>query len=210
MSTRVCDQRHTPPKKPVRTPTQARSRATVEAILDGAAEVLTFRGYAKTTTNHIASAAGVSIGSVYQYFGDKDAVIAAVAEKFATETLVFSREHLDDSRQGQARVSAWLTALATRVAEQEALLRVLFQEVPYTWSTPGVRDAMTAALDVVERLDTRAHRGNHKHERALVILKSAVAVLLELATDASLRERRQVIVEELATMIARYLYGSAA
>jgi AcrR family transcriptional regulator len=210
MSTRICEQHHTPAKNPVRVPTQARSRATVDAILGGAAEVLTFRGYAKTTTNHIAAAAGVSIGSVYQYFGDKDAVIAAVAEKFATETLAFSRKHVDDAREGEARVSAWVAALATRVEEQEALLRVLFQEVPYTWSTSGVRDAMAAALEVVERLDTRAHGTDRERERALVILKSAVAVLLELATDASLRERRQVIVEELATMIVSYLYGSAA
>ena len=50
-------------KKAVRKPKQGRSRATVEAILEATAQILVERGYVKTTTNHIAKRAGVSVAS---------------------------------------------------------------------------------------------------------------------------------------------------
>lgn len=64
-----------------RTPRQARSRHTVECILAAAAHVFARRGYANTTTNHVAMRAGVSIGSLYQYFPSKDALLLALAER---------------------------------------------------------------------------------------------------------------------------------
>ena len=62
-------------------PVQARSRETVAAILEAAAHVFAQRGVAGFTTNHVAVRAGVSIGSVYQYFPDKDALLAALVER---------------------------------------------------------------------------------------------------------------------------------
>lgn len=59
-------------------PTQQRSRETVERIIDGATRVLTEGGYQQASTNRIAAEAGVSPGSVYQYFTDKDEIVAAV------------------------------------------------------------------------------------------------------------------------------------
>lgn len=65
-----------------RVPTQERSRRTVAAILDAAAHVLSERGdVSATTTNHIAEAAGVSIGSLYQYFADRDEILVALYER---------------------------------------------------------------------------------------------------------------------------------
>jgi AcrR family transcriptional regulator len=206
MSTRVCDDGHTARKPAVRKPVQARSRATVEAILDGAARVLASRGYSGTTTNHIADAAGVSIGSFYQYFADKDDVIAAQAAQFAQETLAFSWDHLDDARDEGTQIQGWLNSIVTRAAQHEALIRVLFQEVPYTWSIPGVRDAMAGALLVVERLGGEPQVDDErKHDRAFVILKATVSVVIEIAADPALRDRRDVIIDELALMIDAYL-----
>jgi hypothetical protein len=83
---------------------------------------------------------------------------------------------------------------------------VLFQEVPHIWRTPGVRVAMVGALDVVTRLDSRGREdADRTRERALIVVKSAVAVLLEIATDPALHDRRQVVVEELSSMISGYL-----
>jgi len=66
---------------PRKAPRQARSQATVTAILDAAARVLVERGYAAATTNLVAEVAGVSVGSLYQYFPNKDALIAALHER---------------------------------------------------------------------------------------------------------------------------------
>ena len=61
-------------------PKQARSRASVDAMVQACARVLESRGYAGLSTNAIAEVAGVSIGSVYEYFPGKDASVARLAE----------------------------------------------------------------------------------------------------------------------------------
>ena len=63
---------------PRKSPTQDRARETVEAILGAAVDLFSSRGYARTSTNHIARRAGVSVGSLYQYFPNKDAVLTAL------------------------------------------------------------------------------------------------------------------------------------
>jgi AcrR family transcriptional regulator len=64
--------------QPRRKPVQDRSLATVEAILEAAAQVFERYGYAAGTTNRIAGRAGVAIGSLYQYFRNKDAILVAL------------------------------------------------------------------------------------------------------------------------------------
>lgn len=64
-----------------RQPTQQRSRATVERIVDAAVAVLAEHGYHEASTNRIAAAAGVSPGTLYGYFSDKDDIVAAVIER---------------------------------------------------------------------------------------------------------------------------------
>jgi len=73
--------RHLVPRKP---PRQDRSRTTVEAILEAAIDLLGAHGYARTSTNRIAARAGVSVGSLYQYFPNKDAIVTALFERHAT------------------------------------------------------------------------------------------------------------------------------
>jgi AcrR family transcriptional regulator len=65
-----------------RKPAQERSRALVETILDATADTLRTDGPRRTTTMRIAAQAGVSIGAVYQYFQNKQALYRALAERF--------------------------------------------------------------------------------------------------------------------------------
>lgn len=73
------------PRQPVeikrRIPRQARAEETVSAILEGAAQVLEAGGLAGFTTNAVAERAGVSIGTLYQYFSDKGALLRTLAER---------------------------------------------------------------------------------------------------------------------------------
>jgi AcrR family transcriptional regulator len=66
-------------------PSQSRSAVTVTAILDATARILVERGYAATSTNAVAERAGVSVGSLYQYFPNKDALIAALHARHADQ-----------------------------------------------------------------------------------------------------------------------------
>ena len=68
-------------KKPARQAVQARSRNTVEAILEAATRILARDGWAGFNTNAIARTAGVSIGSVYEYFGNKEAILDVILDR---------------------------------------------------------------------------------------------------------------------------------
>src|SRR5262249_41157930 len=64
-----------------KSPTQARAAQTVDAIVEAAIQILQSDGEERLTTNRIAERAGVSIGSLYQYFADKEAIVEAIAER---------------------------------------------------------------------------------------------------------------------------------
>lgn len=70
------------PPTPRRQPRQQRSRALVDAILEAAAQVLAAEGPERTTTNRVAERAGVSVGSIYQYFPHKHALFTALGERY--------------------------------------------------------------------------------------------------------------------------------
>src|SRR5262245_9048281 len=67
--------------KPRKLPRQARSRASFDAILDGCARVLERGGYESLTTNGVAEAAGVGIGTLYDFFPNREAIVLALAEQ---------------------------------------------------------------------------------------------------------------------------------
>lgn len=112
-------------------PRQRRSVETVDRILDAATRVFDEQGYRRTTTNVIAERAGVSIGSLYQYFPNKDAVLVALAERHVDEVGEAFRTHL--------------AAVARRAPSLEELARELIE--------------LTIALHDADRLhDLLAHR----------------------------------------------------
>lgn len=105
----------------------------VEAILEATARVLAEHGYAGTNTNLVAQRAGVSVGSVYQYFPNKDSLITALHERhgaqmYAAIAQVLAAERPDGLR---GHVGAMVRALlaAHRVAPE--LHRVLEKEFPF-------------------------------------------------------------------------------
>src|SRR5687767_9201431 len=70
-----------------KTASQARSRATVDAILRATAHILVREGYDHLTTNRVADRAGVSIGSLYQYFPGKEALVKALLDRHVDITM---------------------------------------------------------------------------------------------------------------------------
>ncbi|KPK16500.1 MAG: hypothetical protein AMJ62_05355 [Myxococcales bacterium SG8_38] len=120
--------------KPRKMPTQQRSKATVEAILAAAAQVFRRHGYAATTTDRIAQRAGVSVGSLYQYFPNKDAILVTLAERhidagFALVRLLL-REALAETPPLAAMLRRFVLAMIVLHEHEPELHRVLFEEAP--------------------------------------------------------------------------------
>ena len=82
------------PKTTVRKrPRQERARVTVDALLDATAQVLIKDGYDGLSTNRVAAVAGVSVGSLYQYFPSKEALVAALLDRYSDSTRMLVSEH---------------------------------------------------------------------------------------------------------------------
>lgn len=115
-----------------RTPTQERSIATRDRLLDAAARVFARHGYAAGTTNRIAEEAGASVGSLYQYFPNKDAILVALARRHVTvgAELLTARLAGSEGLPLADRLEAVIDAVVEAHAEDPALHQVLFEQAP--------------------------------------------------------------------------------
>jgi AcrR family transcriptional regulator len=86
-----------PPTNPRKTASQERSRATVDALIEATARILVREGFDKASTNRIAEVAGVSVGSLYQYFPCKEALVAAVIDRHNQEIVQTVRGELAEA-----------------------------------------------------------------------------------------------------------------
>jgi AcrR family transcriptional regulator len=134
--------------KPRKTPRQARSAATVEAIFEATIQVLLSDGYSGLTTTRVAARAGVSVGTMYQYFPHREALLYAVLENYLEDVLVAMDE-------------AYLRYRGTPLAEMAAGLSRAYLEAKLR-GMPGSRALYVVAAelettglvkDIVDRAD---------------------------------------------------------
>ena len=122
------------PLSPRKRPIQARARQTVEAVLEAAAQVFEAQGYARGTTNRIAERAGVSVGSLYQYFPNKDAILVALLQQHVEEAVAFLTAKLAEAVQDPPPLEQLLQQIVTATvqlhSQRPGLHRVLFEEAP--------------------------------------------------------------------------------
>jgi AcrR family transcriptional regulator len=117
--------------QPRRQPLQMRSRATFDVIVEAAAQVLVKGGSSAFNTNDVAAKAGVSIGSVYQYFPDKECLLAELKRR-NTQALAGSVSEIyqnSDGRPMSETIRAAIRALIAQHVAQNDLYRVLEKEV---------------------------------------------------------------------------------
>jgi AcrR family transcriptional regulator len=117
---------------PRKLPQQDRSRVTVEAILEATTHILTEEGYEKANTNRIADRAGISIGSLYQYFPNKEALMAALMEQHSNEIveLVESKLQLLFDAPLKMAISELVKAVIAAHTINPRLHQVLNEEIP--------------------------------------------------------------------------------
>jgi AcrR family transcriptional regulator len=117
---------------PRKLPQQDRSKMTVDAILTAAAHILTEDGYDTASTNHIAERAGVSIGSLYQYFPNKEAIMTAVRERHTNEMAEIVESAVSQTAQQSLEAALHELVKACIAAHRidSNLHQVLHEQVP--------------------------------------------------------------------------------
>ncbi|HEY0992283.1 MAG TPA: TetR/AcrR family transcriptional regulator [Kofleriaceae bacterium] len=195
---------------PRKRPRQDRSRATVDSILEATARVLVKRGFDGLTTNLVAEAAGVSIGSLYQYFPNKAALVGALIEKHVEDMSQLALSELTRVAQLPAReaIRSVVEAMIRAHAVQPELHRVLTEEVP--------RVGRMAKLREIERITHRMVAGllaTRKPELAIedpdmaafVLVSAIEAITYRAALFAPELLRDPRLVDETCTRVRRYL-----
>ncbi|MGH8446101.1 MAG: TetR/AcrR family transcriptional regulator [Solimonas sp.] len=199
-----------PPRK---LPRQARAQATVEAILEAAARILAGEGYAAMSTNRVAERAGVSVGSLYQYFPNKNALVAALHQRHGRQIHELLAQALDETRGRSLReqMSAMVHAgLQGHLLEPE-LHRVLEHEFPF-FDTPA--SETEDYLGVHARFDEilEAHRDeiaprNLKLARYMIVASTQAlvhAAVIDPPAEFDTAEIEAAIVD----LVMGYLNGS--
>ena len=140
--------------QPRKTPVQARSAATVDAILEAAAHILEIEGLEGYTTNAIARRAGVSIGSLYQYFPNKDAITAALvlANVEAIAARMEDTLHRYEGRPPIECIDALIDDAAHQQLDRPVLARLIDLEEHRLGHVPRLEAVRERILAVVRKV----------------------------------------------------------
>jgi len=171
-----------------RRPKQRRAHQTVDAILDAVVKVLKREGLSAVTTNRIAEVAGVSIGSVYQYFPDKQAIFVALHQRHIdqidrmveTKLIEHAASSLDDL------IGAMIEGMVDAHTGDPELYELLATEVPHR--ADGTRD-FAVRLHGVFRLALSSRAHELKNGRDLDKLVFIVTNMVESLSHAALFRR---------------------
>jgi AcrR family transcriptional regulator len=195
---------------PRRSPSQRRAHDTVAVLLDATEIVLARRGFAATTTNHIAGQAGVSIGTLYHYFPSKEALIEAVVHRMWTRELDVLVAHHRELAEGPlaAAVRAIVCDLAAVVAARRELYRRWYAEASHLGKLDeGLEITGRAVAAVHEALARRSRemRPQNLAFAADLVVKMVLAMVRTGARDYAAELRSGELAGELSDMIIRYL-----
>lgn len=191
-------------------PQQARSREMVERIVAAGREVLVRHGYDAFSTNRVATAAGVSPGSLYQYFPDKAAILDVVIDRYWAEVAEQVAASLGDriGEFGPGMVRATADALVSALEADPVVLRVVAEELPIGRN----RDRRAALERRVRELVTAylaARPGSYRRPvpavAAWVVVLAIENLALRWVLDQPEAVSRDVLLDEMVALVGGYL-----
>lgn len=197
-----------------RQPQQQRAKCTTAAILKAAAEVIDDVGWARASTNRIAEHAGVSIGSLYQYFDSKETILANLIEQHhrsveetirsaAQRFISHPRETFYDATRGLFQ------ALIELHREDPVLTRVLATEVPQHRAQKELDIETEQFATMMQQI--LKHRSDVRVQQtaaAAYILVTVVEALTRwLAHNVPDCLDIDILIEEIAVMMSGYVTG---
>jgi AcrR family transcriptional regulator len=207
------DMARKPLTKPRKQASQKRSRATVDALVEATARILVREGFDKASTNRIAEVAGVSVGSLYQYYPGKEALVGAVIDRHNQELMQVVRGALAEvASQPIEKAVRRLVAVAIEAHRVDPKLhRVLAEQIPRTGRLENVE-----AFNREAHALFRAYLEDHRNELRVVDLGVAAFVCvtsIEALTHTAVLHRSELVsdeavetlIDEAARLVLRYL-----
>lgn len=201
--------------EPRKRPRQARARATYTAIVDACAQLLTVSPYEALTTNGVAERAGVSIGTLYEYFPNRESIVAALAADACHRLVARSRcaaeeaAHMGDFQGIEHLIATGIAAMAA----PENAFRTLVQETPFVLRLPAFREAR-ATLDALcqgIRIGAGARINLPEPEAdAWLISQMLFSAMLEIAVLPAGPTEQARLARELARLTFRMAVGRDA
>lgn len=198
--------------KPRKQPRQRRSRATVEAILSAATQVFRRHGYAAGTTDRIAERAGVSVGSLYQYFPNKDALLVVLAERHVDEGFARIREMLRDALDSKPPLETLLRRFVEGMIalhdHEPELHRVLFEEAPLPASLRRNLRKREVAFAIEVRALLEAHPEVSMRDPALsayVVVQTIEGLVHGFILHPPPEIRSKALTDEIVRLCSSYL-----
>jgi len=191
-----------PPTKPRKHASQDRSRATVDALVEATARILVREGFDRASTNRIAEVAGVSVGSLYQYYPGKEALVAAVIDRHRQDIMQVVRGALAEvASQPIEKAVRRLVEVAIEAHRIDPKLhRVLAEQIP-----------RTGRLETVEAFNRetyalfKAYLESHSDQLRMVDLGLAAFVCVTsieaLAHTAVLHHSQKLSDEAVGTLV---------
>ncbi len=200
-----------PTLSPRKSPLQARSTVTVEALHDAAIQVLKKEGLARCTTTRIAERAGMSVGSLYQYYPNRDALLAVVLESHiegvvaAVEAACREQRGTPLSRMAAALVTTFLAAKLHDPDKSKALYAVAEEHGGAELVARG-RGRMVAA--VAGMLATAPGARFDDPAMAAMMVLSAIAGPIQILLEGSAPAGFEMLLgDELVLLVTAYLEG---
>ena len=192
---------------------QERSRATVDALIEATRRLLVREGFDKASTNRIAQEAGVSVGSLYQYYPGKEALVAAVIDRHNRDLMRVVRAALTEvaALPIEKAMRRLVTVAIDAHRIDPRLHRVLAEQIPRTGRLEKVATFNREYYALV-----KDYLASHRDELRVVDLDLAAFVCvtsIEALTHTAVLHRPHVLsdesvgtlVDEAARLVIRYL-----
>ncbi|WP_167752761.1 TetR/AcrR family transcriptional regulator [Pusillimonas caeni] len=195
-------------------PRQQRSRATVEALLEATAQVLVKHDYKNATTGRIAERAGISIGSLYQYFPHRDALIAALVEQHSNRIVECVGAALEQAPDLETGLRNLIHAALDTQRIDPSLHKILVEQIPQVGRRAEVIDThrcLTTQIEAFLKRHSQRLSPDRSPALAALLIESALesAVHRAVQTDAQLLDDSS-FGDELYVLMVGYVTGSSA
>ncbi len=192
----------------VKAPTQERSRQTVATILEACSRLLIQEGFYSITTDKIAKEAGVSIGSLYQFFGNKESVVQAVVKNLIEEDKKFITEHMRaiSPLPPETRIPAMVN-LGVELYRRNSELRSKLTTVQYYVADASyISDSIKFFQDVV-RFNIPEVQGRNLEKMSYVFVNAFMGLANTMSIDKPDYIHNNDIALEIGELFCSYLGG---